>query len=118
MKLKCHCCFTHFPTFPPQFLLLCFPPGSTLFVVAGLRFLKTSFGSPGWMGNESSSVRIHPELTAGDLKGLRAGFPGGGNGPPPQGLTFGPWDSCWHPELRSEHNHLWLLVLLNCCCCV
>ncbi len=37
-------------------------------LVAGLRYLKTNFGSPGWMGNEASSVRIHAALTAEDIK--------------------------------------------------
>ena len=54
------------------------------------------------MGNEASSVRIHAALTAEDIKGLRAGFPGAGNGPPPAQLTFEPWGSCWRPdELRQ-----------------
>ena len=44
-------------------------PGLSLFsLVAGLRYLKTNFGSPGWMGNEASSVQIHSALTAEDLK--------------------------------------------------
>ncbi len=71
-------------------------------MVAGLRYLKTNFGSPGWMGNEASSVRIHSALTAEDLKGLRHGFPGGGNGPPPARLHFGPWNTCWRPEDRAQ----------------
>ncbi len=77
--------------------------GLSLFsLVAGLRYLKTNFGSPGWMGNEASSVRIHAALSAEDLKGLRGGFPGGGNGPPPRGLGFEPWVSCWHPDDRAQ----------------
>ena len=46
-----------------------FHPSFRLFsLVAGLRYLKTHFGSPGLMGNEASSVRIHGALTAEDIK--------------------------------------------------
>ena len=71
-------------------------------LVAGLRYLKTNFGSPGFMGNEASSVRIHEALTAEDIKGLRAAFPGAGNGPAPGSLDFGPWKSCWRDRDRAK----------------
>ena len=49
------------------------------------------------MGNETSSVRIHTLLTAEDIKGLRAAFPGSGNGPPPNDLKWGNWPH-WHAD--------------------
>lgn len=52
------------------------------------------------MGNETSSVKIHSLLTAEDIKGLRGGFPGGGNGPPPQHLDWAHWN-CWHDEEKK-----------------
>lgn len=33
---------------------------------------------------------------------LRSAFPGGGNGPPPSGLTFEKWTSCWPPDERKQ----------------
>ena len=36
------------------------------------------------------------------FQGLRSGFPGLGNGPPPPGLNFGPWKSCWGQDVRAR----------------
>eukprot|EP00095_Tigriopus_kingsejongensis_P010338 maker-scaffold525_size146620-snap-gene-0.13 protein:Tk10338 transcript:maker-scaffold525_size146620-snap-gene-0.13-mRNA-1 annotation:"tld domain-containing protein kiaa1609 homolog" len=74
------------------------------------RFLKPlSF----LMGNETSSVKIHSLLTAEDIKGLRGGFPGGGNGDPPTNLDWGQW-KLWRQEelvvlekmMRNEEGHI------------
>jgi len=67
--------------------------------MAGLKYLKTTFGNP--MGNEASSVHIHSALTAEDLKALRAHFPGGGNSlEAPSALDFGQWP-LWNAVERA-----------------
>ena len=54
------------------------------------------------MGNETSSMKIHSLLTAEDLKGLRAQFPGGATSATPiTDLNWGAWKGAW-PDNRRE----------------